>query len=117
MAKDRVNAGEETQGQDQRGVLRLRSEKAVTSYTNFTMVTSTPEEVVINFGLNVMPPSPQREVNVEITDRIVMTYPSAKRLAITLGQIIQRYEQTRGVIDLGRAPAGDAQAPQIETGN
>ena len=85
--------------QEGRGVLRLRQDRADTTYANLTLVTTTPEEVVVNFGVSVMPPTPNREVNAEVTDRVIMTYASAKRLAITLGNVIQRYEAAKGVID------------------
>jgi len=89
-------------GEERRGVLNLRYERAQTNYANVAVLTCTPEEVVLNFGINVNPPTPRREVNVEVTNRVVMSYPSAKRLAITLSSIIQRYEAQHGVIQLPR---------------
>ena len=101
-----------------RGTLRLRQENAKTSYTNFAMVTSTPEEVILNFGLNVMPPNQERQMNIEISDRVIMSYVSAKRLAIALSNVIQRYEAVRGVIQVGpQQPAqsqAEAQIPKPE---
>ena len=86
--------------EERRCVLNLRYDRAQTSYANLAVLTSTREEVILNFGVNVNPPTPQREVNVDVTSRIIMTYPSAKRLAITLGNVIQRYEARHGVIDV-----------------
>ena len=97
------------EGQENRGTLRLRQENAKTSYANVAFVTTTPEEVVLSFGVNVMPPNEQKEVFIDVSDRIIMSYTSAKRLAITLGNLIQRYEAARGVIDLGQQ--GQAQPP------
>ena len=90
----------QAEGQRQTSTLRLRYDKAETNYANIAIVTSMPEEVIMNFGVNAMPPTPQREVNIEISQRVIMNYASAKRLAITLGNIIQRYEAARGVINV-----------------
>lgn len=94
----------ESAPEERRGVLNMRTQGATTSYANMAVVTTTPEEVVLNFGINVAPPTPQREVNVEIVNRVIMTYASAKRLALTLGNVLQRYEARRGPIDVGGRP-------------
>ena len=51
-------------------------------------------------------------IDPEVTDRVIMSYPSAKRLAITLSNVIQRYESSRGVIDVGRQAASSGGAIQ-----
>jgi hypothetical protein len=93
-----------------RSTLRIRQDHARTSYSNFTLVTSTPEEVMLGFAVSLMPPGPNREIQVDLSERIVMTYTSAKRLAITLSQVIQRYEAAHGVIPLQNAPAAGPEA-------
>jgi len=111
-----------------RAQLRLDYDNAKTSYTNFFIVNSRAEEVVVNLGLSVTPPQqvPDQlpQVMVEITDRMIMTYSSAKRLAVTLGNIVQQYENANGVIDLtppqqqaqgqtpGPAPADGAESQE-----
>jgi aromatic ring-opening dioxygenase LigB subunit len=97
----------------QRGTINLVAQNAKTSYANLAVLTTTPEEVVLNFGINVTPMTQDRKVNVEITDRIIMSYPSAKRLAITLGNVVKRYEEKVGVIDVGSqtVSGGAAAAP------
>lgn len=110
MSQDQTPQPAEQDETQQRGTLNLRSQNAKTSYANLALITTTPEEVVLNFGVNITPVTQAREVNVEVTDRIIMTYPSAKRLAVTLSNVIQRYESQRGVIDIGRQ-AGGAPAP------
>lgn len=113
---DDKNPEETKKPEGGQNVLRLRYDKTNTAYANLAVVTTTPEEVIMNFGVNAMPPSQQKEINIEISDRVIMTYSSAKRLAITLGNIIQRFEQSHGVINLGTPqaaagpPAGDAKA-------
>ncbi len=93
----------------QRGSIRLNYADTPMHYANLALVNTTPEEVILNFGVNAVPPSPEREVTVEINNRIILSYPSAKRLALTLGNIISRYEELHGVIPMPRPqtpPAG-----------
>jgi len=92
--------------------LQIRDADAKTAYANFFLVSSTPEEVVLNFGVNLLPPTKEKEVRVDITNRTVMSYVSAKRLAVTLSNLIQRYESANGVIEIDprRRTGADAAA-------
>ena len=50
-----------------------------TIYTNFCHVTFTPEELILDFGLNTQtPPSPNQPI--KLTHRVVMNFYTAKRL-------------------------------------
>ena len=49
MAKDAVE-----QGQD-RPQLQVDDSKAIATYANFCRVTGTPEELIVDFGLNPQP--------------------------------------------------------------
>lgn len=72
-------------------------------YTNFARVTGSPEELILDFGLNTQPIG---NVNtpVKISERLVMNYYTAKRLWHTLGVSLQRHEQAFGVLetDIGK---------------
>ncbi|MCS7303482.1 MAG: DUF3467 domain-containing protein [Thermoguttaceae bacterium] len=72
--------------------------KASTSYANFCRITGTPEEVFIDFGINLQPFAPPAGPIV-ITQRIVMNYYTAKRLLQVLHLTIQRHEATFGVLE------------------
>jgi hypothetical protein len=79
------------------------------SYSNFCRVTATPEEVILDFGLNPQPFAAGRQ-DVKANQRIVMNFYTAKRLLTALGMTIQRHEQTFGAIELDvRRRAGSAQ--------
>lgn len=69
------------------------------SYTNFCRVTATPEEVILDFGLNMQPFASGRQ-DVKATERIVMNLYTSKRLLTALSMTIQRHEQTFGAIEL-----------------
>ena len=89
------------------------------SYSNFCRVTATPEEVILDFGLNPEPFKQGRQ-DVKANQRIVMNFYTAKRLLTALGMTIQRHEQTFGAIELDvRRRAGTAQQqtyPQVRPG-
>lgn len=71
-----------------------------TTYTNGYFINQTAEEVVVDFGFNMPRPNQggQPQVLFKLTDRIVLSYPNAKRLAGSLLQLIKRYEQQFGEI-------------------
>jgi hypothetical protein len=69
------------------------------SYANFCRITGTPEEMIIDFGLNSQPvgvPS----APIVATERIVTNFYTAKRLLFALQATIQRHEQTFGVLEI-----------------
>ncbi len=69
------------------------------SYSNFCRVTATPEEVILDFGLNPQPFATGRQ-DVKANQRIVMNFYTAKRLLTALGMTVQRHEGTFGSIEL-----------------
>src|SRR5580700_70451 len=78
------------------------------SYSNFCRVTATPEEVILDFGLNPQPFATGRQ-DVKANQRIVMNFYTAKRLLTALGMTIQRHEGMFGSIELDvRRRAGGA---------
>lgn len=88
-----------------RNVVRIRTDHMTTAYSNFTVVSPTPEELSVLFGVHAMTGRPSREVEVDVSHRLIMTWPSAKRLAIALGNLIQRHEAAHGVIEVQPPPS------------
>ena len=77
----------------------MDSSNISTVYTNFCHGTITPEELILDFGLNTqMGPNPN--VPVKLTHRVVMNFYTAKRLLHLLGQVIAQHEATFGVLEL-----------------
>jgi hypothetical protein len=72
---------------------------AYTRYANFARVTGTPEELIIDLGLNTEPYGvPTRPVKVD--QRIVLGYHTAKRLMFALQMSLQRHENAFGALEL-----------------
>jgi hypothetical protein len=93
--------------------LVLDDSSANTAYSNFARVTATPEEVIIDFALN---PNPFRQgkQEVKVTQRLIVNFYTAKRLASALAMTLQRHEQTFGPIELDvrRRAHGQPGAPR-----
>lgn len=79
--------------------IQVDDSKAIASYANFCRVTGTPEELIIDFGLNPQPFGIPTEP-IPITQRIVTNFYTAKRLLHALQLTIQRHEATFGVLEI-----------------
>lgn len=83
----------------QQRVVQINDEKAIACYANFCRVSGAPEEMIIDFGLNPQPVGiPTTPIN--ISQRIVMNYFTAKRMLHALQMTLQRHEATFGVIEV-----------------
>jgi hypothetical protein len=91
------NPAEQPQGQQTE--VHVDDSGTLPSYSNFCRVTATPEEVILDFGLNPQPFATGRQ-DVKANQRIVMNFYTAKRLLTALGMTIQRHEGTFGSIEL-----------------
>src|SRR5438552_13789843 len=87
------------------------------AYANFCRVTGTPEELVLDFGLNTqMTPVPTEPV--KLTHRLVMNYFTAKRLLGALHMAVQQHENAYGVLetDIQKRMRPGAQPPRLGAG-
>ena len=87
-----------TPAQPQQAQIQIDDSKAVPMYTNFCRVTGTPEELIIDFGLNPQPFGVPTEP-IPVTQRIVTNFYTAKRMLHALQLTIQRHEATFGVLE------------------
>ena len=71
-------------------------------YSNAYRIHTSAEEVVIDLGFNMPNPNPNpqsgQQLLFKVTDRVIMSYSNAKRLAASLTQLIRRFEQQFGEI-------------------
>lgn len=70
------------------------------SYANVCNVTSTREEVVMLFGVNQAWNRGQKEVSIQLTDRIIVSPYAAKRLAMLLDGVVKEYEKRFGTLNV-----------------
>jgi hypothetical protein len=95
---------QQPEGQPQGVQVLLDERELKTTYTNAYRIHTAPEEVVIDLGFNMANPNNQgqgqQQLLFKVTDRVILTYVNAKRLAMSLGQLIKRYEQQFGELPL-----------------
>ena len=70
------------------------------SYANVCNVTSTREEVVMLFGINQAWNRGQKEVSIQLTDRIIISPYAAKRLVMLLDGVVKEYEKRFGALNV-----------------
>jgi hypothetical protein len=70
-------------------------------YANVSNVAGGREEIVLLFGMNQAWHAGQREVKVQLTDRVVLNPFAAKRFFILLNNVLQDYEKRYGLLELG----------------
>jgi hypothetical protein len=91
-------AGQRQQPQQQRMQVEIDDSKALALYANFCRVTGTPEELIIDFGLNPQPFGVPTQP-IAISQRIIANFYTAKRMLHALQLTIQRHEATFGVLE------------------
>ncbi len=119
MAEDQTPNGDnadqpvEEQARQQTGQqqvqLRIDESDLQTTYANAFRTNGTAEEVILDFGLNLIGPGGQApgqqaqqrpQILFKVNQRVVMNYLSVKRLAITLSQLVRRHEEQFGELEL-----------------
>lgn len=78
------------------------------SYANVCNVASTREEVVLFFGISNPTQKAEGEVQVQLSDRLILSPFAAKRLSIMLNRVLEQHEARFG--SLGPAEAAPASA-------
>jgi Protein of unknown function (DUF3467) len=95
---------EQPQGGDQQVQVMLDERELKSMYANAYRIHTSAEEVIIDLGFNMPNPNPQQggapSLLFKVTDRVIISYTNAKRLAISLTQLVKRFEQQFGEIPL-----------------
>jgi len=86
------------QQQQQRIQVEIDDSKVLATYANFCRVTGTPEELIIDFGLNPQPFGLPTHP-IPVSQRIITNFYTAKRMLHALQLTIQRHEATFGVLE------------------
>jgi len=70
------------------------------SYANVCRIAQTPNEVIVDFGMNPNFFGQILDEPLKLDHRIILSHDAAKRLCIHLTQTIQAFEAKYGVIEL-----------------
>ena len=82
-----------------RAQVQIDDTKVIACYANFCRVTGTPEELIIDFGLNPQPVGIPTQP-IPVTQRIITNFYTAKRMLHALQLTVQRHEATFGVLEV-----------------
>lgn len=97
-AEKREAGPESSQPAQQGHRVEVDDKNLLSLYANFCRVTGTPEELILDFGLNAQPFGVPT-TPVEVKQRIVTNYYTAKRMLQALAMSVQRHEQAFGVLE------------------
>ena len=78
--------------------VQVKDEDALALYANFCRVTGSPEELIVDFGLNPQPVGIPKDPIV-VKQRIIMNFYTAKRLLAALSMSVQRHDAVFGVLE------------------
>ena len=102
------------QQQSRQQQIRIDETKMNTSYANTIRTSTTPDEIILDFGLNLpvqMSPNEPITNMFSVGSRVVMNWAAAKRLIGSLEQAVGAYEQHYGEIQLTRQAQQPPQPP------
>ena len=71
---------------------------AIATYANFCRVTGSPEELIVDFGLNPQPIGVPKDP-IHVKQRIIVNFYTAKRLLAALQMSVARHESVFGVLE------------------
>lgn len=108
MADKRSAKEEKGSSAGQQIRVKLNTDNIKSSYANFCNVTSTREEVVLNFGVNNDWDRSRGEIGIDLTNRLILSPFAAKRLHTMLTSLLEGYEKRYGAINI--EPVADAGA-------
>lgn len=97
MSEGTPSENRPAEGQQTQEII-VNDANASAGYANFCRVSSTPEELILDLGLNPTPYATGK-VDVSVTQRIILNHYTAKRLWSALSMALQRHEQAFGVLE------------------
>jgi hypothetical protein len=109
MTDERAETPSPERAPEARARVRWDDSDLRSSYANVCNVSGTREEVVLMFGVNQAWERGRSEVQVQLTDRIILSPFAAKRLADVLAGVLREYEARFGALGEG-AGSGSASA-------
>ena len=89
--------------------VKFNTDQLKSSYANFCNVTSTQEEVVLNFGINSDwdRSALGGQIEIDLTNRLILSPFAAKRLSMMLNNLIDNYEKKYAPIGTQKIDTGD----------
>jgi hypothetical protein len=102
MAENQAQEGQEAQAaqqqQQQQYQVQVDDSNCAALYANFCRVTGSPEELIVDFGLNPQPVGVPTQP-IKVSQRVILNFFTAKRLLNALALSVQRHESVFGVLE------------------
>jgi hypothetical protein len=99
MSEEKATMGEGAERAQQQIQIPVDASGLAATYANFFRVTGTPEELVLDFGLNTQQMGQGGPEVVKLSHRLVLSFYTAKRLLGALQWAVNRYENNFGVLE------------------
>ena len=99
MAEERQQAQPAAEDARMQQQVPVEASGLAAAYANFFRVTGTPEELVLDFGLNTQQMTTTGPEAVKLSHRLVLSFYTAKRLLGALQWAVNRYENNFGVLE------------------
>ena len=115
MAADKSNKSVNTSQVRKQPMIVWDTANMRSVYANVFNVTGSQEEFVLSLGMNQSWGAEQKELKVQLTDRIVMSPFSAKRLAKLLNDVIKEYESRYGTLKTETTRAGQSSVQKMQS--
>jgi hypothetical protein len=90
--------GAVAQQQQQQVHVQVDDSNVSALYANFCRVTGSPEELIVDFGLNPQPVGVPTQP-IKVSQRVIVNFFTAKRLLNALALSVQRHESVFGVLE------------------
>ncbi|MCK4873086.1 MAG: DUF3467 domain-containing protein [Phycisphaerales bacterium] len=93
--------------------IKVDESDVTSNYANTIRTSTTFEEVILDFGLNMPVAGQQNQMVFKVHNQVIMNWAGAKRLALSLSQLIRAREERFGEIEL-QPPGVGAPAAQAK---
>jgi len=96
--------GQTPAGETREITLRIDESEMDSQYANTIRTYSTMDEVFLNFGVNTPVPGKNDEIVFKAKHQAILNWRTAKRLALTLSNLVRQHEEHFGEIEPTRQP-------------
>ena len=104
MADETAGTPQQAQGEQEQRQIQLRDNGVQSVYASFFTIAGGQDAVMISLGNQVAPTA------IQIEQKTVLSPRNAKRMAVSLAQVIRRYEEEHGELDIS-VPQPEQQVP------
>ena len=97
-ADEQIPGGPENGNQPVQAKISVDESEVSAAYANFCRVSSTPEELILDLGLNPQPFA-SGTTTIKLSQRIILNHYTGKRLLSALAAALKRHEEAFGVLE------------------